>query len=271
MELNGTGPNVKPLVAVAGKRTALRALTFLAISQGLVISLAKLVGWIDWQGFIFFALSAGALTGAASLAIRNNVAFAIAEGPTTEEENERIARHAAVLDAFPQPILLLDSNNQVELANAATRKMFGDLAEGAPLTSVVRAPSALEVLRSARHEGIPQEEEFSISAPSPMTALFYAAPVQLSERPNEGEMIVMVRDRTEQKMLERMRTDFLANAGHELRTPLASLLGFIETLQGHARDDAEARDKFLKIMESQTERMLRLVQDLVSLSTLELN
>jgi two-component system phosphate regulon sensor histidine kinase PhoR len=80
----------------------------------------------------------------------------------------------------------------------------------------------------------------------------------------------MLRDRTEQKKLERMRTDFIANASHELRTPLTSMSGFIETLQGHARDDPRARDRFLEIMGQQTERMLRLVEDLIGLSAIEL-
>src|SRR3546814_10671536 len=70
---------------------------------------------------------------------------------------------------------------------------------------------------------------------------------------------------------EQMRVDFIANVSHELRTPLATLLGFIETLQGPARDDADARDRFLDIMKSQGHRMSRLVQDLLSLSRIETN
>jgi two-component system phosphate regulon sensor histidine kinase PhoR len=70
---------------------------------------------------------------------------------------------------------------------------------------------------------------------------------------------------------ERMRADFLANASHELRTPLASLTGFIETLRGHAKEDPAARDRFLAIMTQQAERMSRLIDDLLSLSRIELN
>src|SRR4051794_13647414 len=66
-----------------------------------------------------------------------------------------------------------------------------------------------------------------------------------------------------------MRADFVANASHELRTPLASLLGFIETLQGPAHDDAEARERFLAVMKTQAERMSRLINDLLSLSRIE--
>jgi two-component system phosphate regulon sensor histidine kinase PhoR len=68
-----------------------------------------------------------------------------------------------------------------------------------------------------------------------------------------------------------MRADFLANASHELRTPLASLTGYIETLRGHAKDDAVARERFLGVMAAQAGRMARLIDDLMSLSRIELN
>jgi two-component system phosphate regulon sensor histidine kinase PhoR len=68
-----------------------------------------------------------------------------------------------------------------------------------------------------------------------------------------------------------MRADFVANASHELRTPLAALSGFIETLQGSARDDTKARERFLAIMREQARRMARLIDDLLSLSRIELN
>jgi two-component system phosphate regulon sensor histidine kinase PhoR len=83
--------------------------------------------------------------------------------------------------------------------------------------------------------------------------------------------LVIMRDETDMRLNERMRADFLANASHELRTPLASLTGFIETLRGHARDDVAARDRFLLIMSRQAERMARLIDDLMSLSRIELN
>ncbi len=87
----------------------------------------------------------------------------------------------------------------------------------------------------------------------------------------EPAMIMTLRDLSEARRVERMRVDFVANASHELRTPLASLLGFVETLQGSARDDKEARDKFLSIMREQAQRMARLVDDLLSLSRIEQN
>jgi two-component system, OmpR family, phosphate regulon sensor histidine kinase PhoR len=78
-------------------------------------------------------------------------------------------------------------------------------------------------------------------------------------------------DLTPLRRVEEMRADFVANASHELRTPLAALLGFIETLQGSAREDAKARERFLAIMQEQARRMARLIDDLLSLSRIELN
>jgi two-component system phosphate regulon sensor histidine kinase PhoR len=87
---------------------------------------------------------------------------------------------------------------------------------------------------------------------------------------SEPSLLITFRDLTEQDRLARMRADFVANASHELRTPLASLKGYVETLQGNARDDADARTRFLKIMAEQAERMSRLVDDLLSLSRVEM-
>jgi len=83
-------------------------------------------------------------------------------------------------------------------------------------------------------------------------------------------ILLLFQDLTPLRRSEQMRADFVANASHELRTPLAALLGFIETLQGPARDDAAAREKFLHIMLAQARRMTRLIDDLLSLSRIEL-
>jgi two-component system phosphate regulon sensor histidine kinase PhoR len=94
----------------------------------------------------------------------------------------------------------------------------------------------------------------------------------LAEASDGVRMAVLAfRDETELRRVERTRVDFLANASHELRTPLASLSGFIETLRGHAREDEGARERFLGIMQAQAERMSRLIDDLMSLSRIELN
>src|SRR5262249_61332697 len=81
--------------------------------------------------------------------------------------------------------------------------------------------------------------------------------------------VLILHDITALRRAERVRADFVAHASHELRTPLASLTGFVETLRGAARDDAEARERFLAMATEQAARMTRLVDDLLSLSRIE--
>jgi two-component system phosphate regulon sensor histidine kinase PhoR len=99
-----------------------------------------------------------------------------------------------------------------------------------------------------------------------------AIPVGAAQANPRRELILLTfHDHTSLRRMEHMRADFVANASHELRTPLAALAGFIDTLQGPARDDAVARERFLEIMHTQAQRMARLIDDLLSLSRIELN
>ncbi|MEM9421878.1 MAG: ATP-binding protein [Pseudomonadota bacterium] len=188
-----------------------------------------------------------------------------------KEQYEALIRLRALLNTLPQPVMLLSAEGTVETYNQASVGLFGDDMAGKHLSQLLRAPQALEVLEEAQSSQAPHEAEYTTTTIQERTYLFYAAPIKGGGDAPVGQMLVMVRDRTEQKKLERMRTDFIANASHELRTPLASMTGFIETLQGHAKDDAEARDRFLGVMAGQAERMLRLVEDLIGLSAIELN
>ena len=113
------------------------------------------------------------------------------------------------------------------------------------------------------------EAELYLAAPVERT--FQVIAVPMSDAATEGTaMIVALSDQTERLKIERMRADFVANASHELRTPLAAVLGFIETLRGPAKDDEPARIEFLEIMFKQATRMTRLIDDLLSLSRIEL-
>ena len=97
-------------------------------------------------------------------------------------------------------------------------------------------------------------------------------PVKREPNATRPDLVLMTfHDLTPLRRVEEMRADFVANASHELRTPLAALFGFIETLQGSAREDAKARERFLAIMQEQARRMARLIDDLLSLSRIELN
>jgi two-component system phosphate regulon sensor histidine kinase PhoR len=155
-------------------------------------------------------------------------------------------------------------------ANAAARELFKIQPEGGLLVTAMRNPRVLEAVDeacSANVEGVGRVRDRR----NPGPGLAGARP-PLKEGAGRSRLALLaLRDETDARRSERTRADFLANASHELRTPLASLSGFIETLRGHAKDDPGARDKFLGIMLAQAERMSRLIDDLMSLSRIELN
>ena len=133
-------------------------------------------------------------------------------------------------------------------------------------------PEVLEAIRRARASGTAQRVEFSERVPLERWYEAIVAPISSPGVPaNPGLVLLAFHDLTPLRRVEEMRADFVANASHELRTPLAALSGFIDTLQGSARDDPAARERFLPIMQAQADRMARLIDDLLSLSRIELN
>lgn len=173
----------------------------------------------------------------------------------------------ALLEALPDATLLISEDDRVVADNPAARVLLPSLRQDELLARSLRSPDVLDAVVRVRESGraerviwlerVPVERSFEVNI-----APFGAAAF-------EPALILSLRDQTEARRLERMRVDFVANASHEMRTPLASLLGFVETLQGPARDDAAARGKFLAIMREQAQRMSRLVDDLLSLSRIE--
>jgi two-component system phosphate regulon sensor histidine kinase PhoR len=133
-------------------------------------------------------------------------------------------------------------------------------------------PELIEAIRAAGVSGRPQRIEFSARLPSPRWSEAFVAPMTLSGDAGgrAGVVVITMHDLTPIRRVEEMRADFVANVSHELRTPLAAITGFIDTLQGPARDDPEARTRFLGIMQAQAWRMARLIDDLLSLSRIEL-
>ncbi len=179
-----------------------------------------------------------------------------------------------ILELLPEPVLVVRGGEgdapEIAYGNRAARDVFRIELEGAPLGAALRRPEVLETIEAALEMAAPAEVAFETIGVQPRFWRAFARPLDAdAEGPNQ--LVVMLRDETDARRTERMRADFLANASHELRTPLASLAGFVETLRTHAKDDAEARDKFLGIMAQQATRMARLVDDLLSLSRIELN
>ena len=190
---------------------------------------------------------------------------------------EEIPPFAAILDRLPDPLMVIAAEEADDLtgrrflfANAAARELFKIQQQGGLLVTAVRNPRVLEAVDEALFGGVEGEAEFETGGAQGRAWLAYVRP--LKDTPGRSRIALLaLRDETDARRSERTRADFLANASHELRTPLASLSGFIETLRGHAKDDPGARDKFLGIMLAQAERMSRLIDDLMSLSRIELN
>ncbi|HEY1751969.1 MAG TPA: ATP-binding protein [Caulobacteraceae bacterium] len=183
---------------------------------------------------------------------------------------------AAVLEALEDAVLVVSGDAPDDLAgrrliyaNAAARELFRTSRAAAPLVTAVRDPKVLEVVDEALFGRIASETAYAAGGAQDRAWRARALPLESAD--GQRLALLTLRDETALRRSERTRADFLANASHELRTPLASLAGFIETLRGHARDDADARDRFLGIMHGQAERMARLIDDLMSLSRIELN
>jgi two-component system phosphate regulon sensor histidine kinase PhoR len=179
-----------------------------------------------------------------------------------------------ILELLPEPVILVrgreDEPPEIAYGNQAAREVFRIELAGAPLGAALRRPEVLEAIEAALATESPAEVAFETIGVQPRFWRAFARPLD-REREGEHRLVVVLRDETDARRTERMRADFLANASHELRTPLASLAGFVETLRTHAKDDPDARDKFLGIMAQQATRMARLVDDLLSLSRIELN
>ena len=189
----------------------------------------------------------------------------------------RIAAAEAVIDAIPDPLLVVERARVIVQANAAARGLFGP-AEGRELAAVLRDPGLIEAVETIGPDGPPQAVELVLAGAVERTFAGHVAnlppgPASAAAVPaSDGgvpRVLVVLTDRTAIKRADRVRADFVANVSHEMRTPLASLQGFIETLRGAARDDVEARDRFLAIMNEQANRMGRLVADLLSLTRIE--
>lgn len=179
-----------------------------------------------------------------------------------------------LLAALPDAAVVLDPVSRVLEANVPFLELYPDVRAGEPLNRWLRNPDLFEAIENAGEDGRPQV--VVLLHRLPVERRIAARVVRLAERPARELrrevpcLLVTFRDLTEQDKLAQMREDFIANASHELRTPLASLRGFIETLQGPARGDPAAQERFLGLMAGQAARMTRLIDDLLSLSRVEM-
>ncbi|MGK2285179.1 ATP-binding protein [Pedomonas sp. V897] len=234
--------------------------------------------------FLIVTLLAGDETAAAACAvIAGIVVIAVAyDGEARDREGAlereralnaelqaRLARDQVrqILEAINQPLLIVDHELTVHRVNHRARDLLGGVTEGEALTLFLRQPGAVDAIRSVVASGTSVEREVQFFTPVEAVYMVGAHPIG----GQQGLLLVWMRDVTKDRLTDRMRVDFVANASHELRTPLATLIGFIETLQGPAASDEAARTRFLGIMAAEAARMARLIDDLLSLSRIEMD
>ncbi len=171
---------------------------------------------------------------------------------------------------LPMPALVVAPDRRIAGANAAFRARFGDFPPGRHYMNVLRQPALVDALEAALEHGRPARLRLSLHD-RPREELYRASvsPLGGEANPGQGGALVVLEDITPFEEARRARRDFVANVSHELRTPLTALTGFIEALRGPARDDPEARARFLDIMEREAGRMSRLISDLLSLARFE--
>ncbi len=186
-----------------------------------------------------------------------------------EELRALIGANEAILEAIPDPLILIDARQRVTRGNSAARAMFGETIAGRDLAATLRHPDVLEAAEEGS-AGRSTSRIVEFTWPGPPERHFSVRFALLPRLlPYGSDMLLIMRDVTALKQVEKMRADFVANVSHELRTPLSAIVGFTETLRGAAREDREARERFLGIMHEQSQRMSRLVRDLLSLSRIE--
>ena len=177
----------------------------------------------------------------------------------------------SLIAGVPLPLLLVGRDEMIARLNPAAVTLFGADMAGRHVFTVLRQPNVIDCIADTFRTGTPHETRYHHKNATHETIFrVICAPVGLPTGHGRAEgVLASFEDVTPLETAGQMRRDFVATVSHELRTPLTAILGFIETLRGPARDDPEARERFLAIMAREASRMNRLVDDLLSLSRVE--
>jgi len=180
---------------------------------------------------------------------------------------------AAVISGMPDPAVLLDRAGRVIHLNDAAGELAPALRKNEIAQYALRSPEIITALREAIATTEPRRATYLDHVPADRWMELIITPVLVPTLLGGIDkcLLMTFHNKTQLRQVEEMRADFVANASHELRTPLAALSGFIDTLQGQAKEDPKARERFLGIMQNQAARMARLIDDLLSLSRVELS
>lgn len=183
--------------------------------------------------------------------------------------SDKILTWTDLTAAMPDPAIVLDDSSVILNFNAAARALFDRLRQGVALEHVDRDPELISAVLGTLEYGEKNIARLVPRGAAGQRLIATVTPLGGTDAGPPIAALITIHDESEQHRMLEMRTDFIANASHELRTPLASVRGFIETLQGPARNDEKARERFLAIMADQAERMTRLIDDLLLLSRVE--
>ncbi len=232
------------------------------VFASLALAASGRIGWSD----AVIALGATAVAAAGALWLDQRKADDTDETGSAPAIDAGVTRFA---DILTEPCMVINDRATLVYANTAAMAQFPRAKIGDPLAFTLRDPDLVEAIDRAVETGKPSRTELHLTVPNTTGYLASVGPYAI-EGEGQTSLVITLYDLTEQKHADRMRSDFIANASHELRTPLTSLMGFIDTLQGPASKDEAARTRFLGIMRGQSERMSSLIDDLLSLSRIEL-
>lgn len=229
---------------------------------------AVILGWAsarDWAALLGLLALLCALAAAFWLRPRPRKPAMEAMPPVAQAQMRDLV---PLLEALPEPALVIDREGRIAGSNAAVRKQLEFEASGLRLSAILRHPELLDGAQAAAEDGRGSTVEYQPAGSLEEHFRVYFSPLVWG---GQTAALMVFHDQTSRVATERMRSDFLANASHELRTPVATLSLLLETLSGPAREDAEASAKFMGLMANQVDRMRRLVDDLLALSRIELN
>jgi len=176
-----------------------------------------------------------------------------------------------VFDHLPGPLILIGMKREILGINRAARELFNIERTGRDLAISLRNPDILHVVDSVMAEGGVREVEATIADTPPRVIAVHVEHIASTEEPDGVAVVLSAIDLTAIKRAEHMRVDFVANASLELRSPLLAIIGFLETLAGPAKEDLEPHARFINIMLREPQRMTRLIDDLLSMSCVEIN
>ncbi|MDF2892820.1 MAG: cell wall metabolism sensor histidine kinase WalK [Clostridia bacterium] len=185
---------------------------------------------------------------------------------------DKNTRMEAILSSVVNGIIAVDSNENILFINPIAQKMLnideGDIA-GKHLLQVIRNNKIDNMIKGILENKSFEENEISLNYPTQKIFRLNSNAIKYPESDRIIGIIIIIQDITEIKKLEKMRSDFVANVSHELKTPLTSIKGFVETLKAGAIEDQAAAVRFLNIIEDEADRLNRLISDILSLSELE--